>query len=148
MNPDPAPTAADPIQEQQMTTPAEEIRTAAQILRRLAAAATGGPWETTWRGQQYHLDGYRDGDLHPISEWTYAIATWEPQVHDERADCDTADADYIAAMHPGVGAALARWLESWTGVDLHEAGSLPEDAQHALAVARQITAAHPTKETP
>lgn len=33
---------------------------------------------------------------------------------------------------------LAAWLESWAGVDLSEHGPMPEDAQHALAVARQI----------
>ncbi|MER6601140.1 hypothetical protein [Streptomyces parvus] len=33
---------------------------------------------------------------------------------------------------------LARWLESWSGVDLSEHGPMPEDAQHALAVARQL----------
>jgi alpha-beta hydrolase superfamily lysophospholipase len=50
------------------------------------------------------------------------------------------DAQYIAAMHPGVGAALADWLDSvasrarqdssgeWIGADLH----------HALTVARAI----------
>jgi hypothetical protein len=35
---------------------------------------------------------------------------------------------------------LADWLESWTGIDLYEAGSLPEDAKHALAVARAVNA--------
>ncbi|MGW3164799.1 hypothetical protein ACWC9Q_18385 [Streptomyces sp. NPDC001142] len=33
---------------------------------------------------------------------------------------------------------IAAWLESWTGVDLSEHGPMPEDARHALAVARQI----------
>lgn len=45
---------------------------------------------------------------------------------------------YIAAMDPAVGLALAAWLESWTGIELNEHGPMPEDAQHALAVARQI----------
>lgn len=93
-------------------TPAAELRAAAEKLRKLAAQADDGPWETTWREQQYHLDGYRDGELHPIAEWTYAIATWEPKVREERADCDTASADYMAAMHPGVGLALADWLDA------------------------------------
>lgn len=34
--------------------------------------------------------------------------------------------------------AIASWLDSWTGIDLYEAGPLPEDAKHALAVARAI----------
>ncbi|WP_432091059.1 hypothetical protein [Streptomyces sp. NRRL F-5630] len=50
---------------------------------------------------------------------------------------------YIAAMHPGVGTALAAWLESWTGIDLREDAALPEDARHALAVARQILGGTP-----
>lgn len=87
------------------------LRRAAEKIRKLAGQATGAPWETTWRGQEYHLDGYRDGDLEPISEWTYAIATWEPEASEQRAECDTANADYIAAMHPGVGLALAAWLD-------------------------------------
>ncbi|MFC8553362.1 hypothetical protein ACFUMI_38300 [Streptomyces sp. NPDC057273] len=59
--------------------------------------------------------------------------------HDEDAPIP-----YIAAMHPGVGAALAAWFESvafrarhngseWVGADLH----------HALAVARQILGSAP-----
>ncbi|MFJ7297627.1 hypothetical protein [Streptomyces collinus] len=114
--------------------PADELRTAAKALRKLIGQADDGPWETTWRNQQYHLDGYRDGDLHPISEWTYAIATWEPKVHEERAECDTANADYIAAMHPGIGAALADWLDSEA-----EHGTSIDPA--ALTLARRITAA-------
>jgi hypothetical protein len=49
-------------------------------------------------------------------------------------------APYIAAMHPGVGRALADWLDSWTGIELSEGAALPEDASHALAVARAINA--------
>lgn len=127
------------------TTPAAELRAAATKLRELAAQADDGPWETTWREQQYHLDGYRDGDLHPISEWTYAIATWEPKVETERAECDTANADYMAAMHPGVGAALADWLDS-TAATIEAVHRKREDAatedSHwvapALAVARAL----------
>jgi hypothetical protein len=33
---------------------------------------------------------------------------------------------------------LAKWLISWGGIELDESGPLPEDAQHALAVARAI----------
>jgi hypothetical protein len=132
-----------------MTNPADELRTAAQTLRKLTFQADGGPWETTWRGQQYHLDGYRNGDLHPISEWTYAIATWEPEASQQRAECDTANADYIAAMHPGVGAALADWLKESAVVHLPDTECGYCDPRRnpkrlpcpALAVARQINAA-------
>ncbi|AKZ60784.1 hypothetical protein SAM23877_p075 (plasmid) [Streptomyces ambofaciens ATCC 23877] len=33
---------------------------------------------------------------------------------------------------------VTRWLASWEGVELREDAALPEDAQHALAVARAI----------
>ncbi|MBI0300462.1 hypothetical protein JBE04_39910 [Streptomyces sp. PRKS01-29] len=115
------------------TNPAALLRAAAEKIRKLAGQADQGPWETTWRGQEYHLDGYRDGDLHPVSEWTYAVATWEPQASVQRTECDTANADYMAAMHPGVGETLAGWLDS-AAVDAEQIGPDPG----ALAVARQI----------
>lgn len=109
-----------------MTTPADELRTAADKLRQDAEAARRAsppPWAVTDERVVRCADGMivadRSGTDHPA----------------ERADLP-----YIAAMHPGVGAALAAWLESWTGIDLYEAGSFPEDAKHALAVARQINA--------
>jgi len=124
-------------------TPAEEIRTAVDKLNKLAAQATQGPWETTWRGQEYHLDGYRNGTPHSVSEWTYAVATWEPQASEQRADCDTADPDYMAAMNPAVGKALADWLQTWVGVELRESAAMAVDAHHALAVARAINGDQP-----
>lgn len=33
---------------------------------------------------------------------------------------------------------VTKWLDSWTGFDLREDAALPEDAQHALAVARAV----------
>ena len=109
-----------------MTTPADELRTAADKLRQDAEAARRAsppPWAVTDEYVVRCADGMivadRSGTIHPA----------------ERADLP-----YIAAMHPGVGAALADWLESWTGIDLYEAGSLPEDAKHALAVARAVNA--------
>lgn len=36
---------------------------------------------------------------------------------------------------------LAAWLESWDGVELDERGPLPEDFEHALAVARVLNGA-------
>lgn len=94
-------------------TPADELRTAAAKLRALAKRTTPHPWTTAWNGQDYELWGanQHDARAYPIKEWTYGIATWEPQASEQRAECDTADADWIAAMHPGVGLALADWLE-------------------------------------
>lgn len=99
-------------EEQHVTTVADELRAAADKLRALATTATPGPWVTTWRGQEYQLDGDTESDLGPIAEWTYAIATVEPKASEHRAECDTANADYIAAMGPNVGALLADWLEA------------------------------------
>jgi hypothetical protein len=122
------------------TTPADTLRAAAKRLRKLAGQATPAPWETTWRGQEYQLDGNTENDLSPISQWTYAIATWEPQASEQRAECDVADADYMAAMHPGVGAALADWLDAEAA--RLDATALPfwqeTVGRHALAVARQL----------
>jgi hypothetical protein len=99
-----------------MTTPADELRAAAEMLRRdseAARCASPPPWTVTDEHVVRCADGMivadRSGTDHPA----------------ERADLP-----YIAAMHPGVGAALADWLEAI--------------GHHARAVAHQITAAHPT----
>jgi len=90
-------------------TPSDEIRSAAEKLRQIAERTSQAPWTTRWNEQQYELNS--SARAYPIAEWTYAIATWEPQASEQRAECDTADADYIAAMNPAVGRALADWLE-------------------------------------
>ncbi|MBQ1118500.1 hypothetical protein [Streptomyces sp. C3-3] len=104
--------------------PADQLRAAAEKLREEAARAhraPPGPWAVADEHVVRCADGMivadRSGTDHPA----------------ERADLR-----YIALMHPGVGLAVARWLESWAGVDLSEHGPMPEDAQHALAVARQL----------
>lgn len=119
-------------------TPADELTAAAEELRRLATAATPGPWRQhdTHLGQYGHTATVLSGERNSTE-----LRAWLPTMTHESWD-DTRnvwnDAAYIAAMHPGVGLALAKWLDSWTGIDLYEGGSLPEDAQHALAVARAI----------
>ncbi|MEV7034575.1 hypothetical protein AB0N99_30640 [Streptomyces sp. NPDC093272] len=40
-------------------------------------------------------------------------------------------------------APITRWLDSWTGIELREDAALPEDAQHALAVARALNGSQP-----
>jgi hypothetical protein len=125
-----------------VTTPADELRTAAATLRKLTGQATPAPWATTWRGQEYQLDGNTDEDLSPIAEWTYAVVTTEPKASEQRAECDTANADYIAVMHPGVGAALAGWLTD--EARRVECASSPAGQEivgrRALAVARAVNA--------
>lgn len=91
-------------------TPADTIRRAAQLMRERAAKATPGPWTTEWVGQQCQIQAPNSADGEPIAEWTYAIATWEPEVHQQRAECQTGDAEHIAAIHPGVATAIS---DSW-----------------------------------
>ncbi len=105
-----------------MTTPADELATAAETLRTLAKSTTGN--EQPWR----YAKSSPDSSVRTATGWEVAYGQ------------DQANLRYIAAMHPGVGAALAAWLESWTGIEMYEAHALPEDARHALAVARQINA--------
>ncbi|MFD5294742.1 hypothetical protein ACFWJU_05995 [Streptomyces mutabilis] len=38
---------------------------------------------------------------------------------------------------------VSSWLASWEGIDLCEDAALPEDARHALAVARAINGTAP-----
>lgn len=97
------------------------ILRAADLMRRRALAATASPWQATWRGQEYQLDGNTERDLSPIAEWTYAIVTTEPKATEQRAECDTANAEHIAAMQPSVALAVAKFLES-SGEQLANAG--------------------------
>lgn len=127
-----------------MTTPADELKTAAATLRKLVGQTTSPPWSTNWNAQEYEL--VAPSRPYPIAEWTYAIATQGPKVAEQRAECDTADADYIAVMGPNVGALLADWLGSWGDVDIDEHASMPDDLRHALRIARAVNAAtHTTR---
>ncbi|MEH0417861.1 hypothetical protein [Streptomyces sp. B21-083] len=54
-------------------------------------------------------------------------------------DGDEMDGSYA----PGVGLALAKWLASWDGADFDEHAAMPDDLQHALAIARQINGGQP-----
>jgi hypothetical protein len=81
-------------------TPAETIMRAAVLLRQRAEVAPRGPW---WTGEGAGGTGYpklllgEDGPIAAV-EWTMA-KSWP------------AAGDYIASMHPLVGAALAELLD-------------------------------------
>ncbi|MEU7416686.1 hypothetical protein [Streptomyces antibioticus] len=130
-------------------SPVDEIRAAAAKLLSLVERTSEAPWSTTWNAQQYEVKS--PSDLDPIAEWTYGIATWEPEASAHRAECDTANADWIATMHPGVGALLAKWLS--TEAELHAddvaavegdgAGVNCENFPMALAIARAINGGTP-----
>jgi hypothetical protein len=106
-------------------TPADELRAAADKLRSLAATATEGPWHQSGIGDQ---------------GWTVdAPKAFIAETED--SEKGRADADYIAAMHPGVAKALVGWLEAEEFRVLHN-GRGPE-LHHALAVARAINRSQP-----
>ncbi|MFK0140675.1 hypothetical protein [Streptomyces murinus] len=116
-------------------TPADEIKQAATRLRELAtAASTDGRDKPTTRWHFKKCDNrgylYAENPTGPgvrITPSTPANPGMWPR-----------HGDYIATMDPTVGLALADWLDSWTGIDLRDDGPLPEDAQHALTVARAL----------
>ncbi|MGC4925600.1 hypothetical protein [Streptomyces sp. DT117] len=120
----PNPTPAD--------RPADQLRAAARKLRAAALAATAGPWAAE-PGTIPH--GHRVGTA-DASDWV----AWTGAVTEEKSE---ADAAYIALMHPGVGLALATWLESTARtVDAVSEKYEPDPAAQwlapALAVARQL----------
>lgn len=128
------------------TSPAV-LRAAATRLRELATAdgITPGPWLSLDHGDRLLYDGPGAEDQPPV----YVVD--EPM-------SNGANADYIEAMHPGVGLALAAWLDTaaagWEDLDLAAATVLdgkpehaesarllragPYDSTQALAVARLI----------
>lgn len=130
-----------------MTTPAEELRAAAARLRALAADATPGPW----RQHDTHLGqyGYTATVLSGKGNDT-DLRAWLPSMShepwDERRNV-WSDAAYIAAMHPGVGAALADWLETEARVDVEDQAALraegrsPEEEHRSCTVAMCTTEA-------
>ena len=135
-----------------MTTPADELRTAAETLRKLAADATPAPW--TWK--RWHSDTC-PADCDDPTCFLLIVGSPCGPVGDADVDREVfaversvqergeSDADYIAAMHPGVGLALADWLES-TAESLDATthpGWQETVSPHALAVARAINGGQP-----
>ena len=120
--------------------PADELRAAAEKLRKLAAYATPAPW--TWK--RWHSDTC-PADCDDPTCFLLIVGSPYGPVGDADVDRDVfaversvhergeSDAAYIAAMHPGVGELLAKWLES-AAEDAEQIG-----ADHrAVAVARAI----------
>jgi hypothetical protein len=100
------------------TTPADELRAAAETLRALARAALGNcrPWR--------HAKGLPNDSVRTETGWEVA--------HGD----DPNNLRYIAAMHPGIGLALADLL-----ADQADGDDEGEINPWALAVARAINAA-------
>ncbi|MFL1903115.1 hypothetical protein ACJWDR_29020 [Streptomyces tauricus] len=120
-----------------MTSPAQELAAAAAKLRALAdAARTDGHGRdiSTWTS---HHASTRDARLHgPDRVDIIRGGSSGPHGRGIRPHLHPPVADYIAAMQPNVGVALAQWLEAEAFQALHN-GQGP-NAHHALAVARQI----------
>jgi hypothetical protein len=114
-----------------MATPADEIRNAATRLLQLIANLRDcrGPWYVVNREERPYPQRIDNIGVPYIVANAYTGPEHPPTT-----------ADYIAAMHPGVGLAVAKWLESLTGVEISEHGPMTEEIQHALAVARAINA--------
>ncbi|MFE1109674.1 hypothetical protein ACFW5U_27825 [Streptomyces rochei] len=107
--------------------PADELRTAAEKIRTLSKAISA-PDE---RDQVFHAEGT---DVTQGRTGLYDVATTQT----------TELADYIAAMHPGVGTALADWLDFEADLITRVPGAeLRGRSGHALAVARQINGGEP-----
>lgn len=125
-----------------MPDPLDDLRAAAKLLRDRAEAATPGPWS--------HVDHGKDGAFNGCGQ----VITWGEGV--EGGDIAAPSGDlyprggyspmedmaYIATVHPGVGLALADWLESvvvrWVGRAELNYPARHVFQQHALRVARLI----------
>lgn len=136
--------------------PASVLKRAAELMRKRAEEATPGPWERPLdvrnkavviaaRPDDEEPRQYRDGIIpaefasHKGPTGRYAgqrervgvvqCNTWSDGSHDRKRN--GRDLEYVAAMHPLVGLAVAAWLDSATR-DAEEIGADPS----AVAVAR------------
>lgn len=136
-----------------MTTPAQELAAAADKLRNAATAAADDSGSTTWKANRHFPE-------QPDTGYTALWATGvQPLLKGgggrgrPPAYVSAPVGDYIAAMDPAVGLALATLLEAvlssnQEGAPAHEECSSwcsPEtcDLSAALAVARQILGTAP-----
>ena len=118
-------------------TPAEELRTAAKLMRERVQGATAGPWTVREEhGRDIADEGWSDVRVVRPGAGvaiTYLSNVLEGSPHEDNAA-------YIASMHPGVALAVADWLDSvtdrWIGVPAGPSEPEPEDFDAALAVAR------------
>lgn len=62
------------------------------------------PWTMEWDGQTLYVN---DADGDEIVAQTFAIATWEPEYSQQKAECDTASADLIANAPADIAHLLA-----------------------------------------
>jgi hypothetical protein len=133
-------------------TPADELRSAARLLRERAAAATAGPWTydptKAWHLPGLHFDEEFIGSR-SSGQRTVCVAATGPASDPQ----SMADAAWIATMHPLVGEVLATWLEReaeiWDALETAKVELAPTGFKlswgisthtEALAVARTLLA--------
>lgn len=112
-----------------MTTPAQELRTAAQTLRSAADHAGGDDWIA---------DHYPEGTVvHPADSTTSIFRLAADGMRAAGTPHVLAPiGEYIATVSPALGLLFADWLDS-AAVEAEQIGTDPR----ALAVARRINAA-------
>jgi hypothetical protein len=139
-------------------TPAETLTAAAKRLREAATEATPGPWfnHDTHLSQGGHtatvLTSREDMNEIGLVAW---LPTWSHEPWNTKHNA-WANSAYVAQVHPGVGLALADWLDeaarrqrateaaaarTWANSDDVEARDrwIAAQTEHqALAVARQL----------
>jgi hypothetical protein len=116
-----------------LLTPADELRAAAHLIRRHADGVTPGPWKSEASVQYGHRVGAADN------------SAWVARTGDRDEEHSARDADWIALMHPVLGAALAEWLDGTAATVEAVSRKIPEGADErdhwlapALAVARAV----------
>ncbi|MGW1979204.1 hypothetical protein [Streptomyces sp. NPDC001889] len=112
-------------------TPADTLRAAASRLRALATAVPDGPW---------HSDPEFDSCTYEQGVYTSTAPRERVAEVYGKGDQPKSIARYVAAMHPGLGAALAEWLE-----DAADGDDRGEISPYALEVARQILGEGPAR---
>ncbi len=106
---------------------AERLRLAAKALRGRAEAATTGPWSA-------HIDHDDDPTILSAVSERYVAQTAYDGLSNTTAN-SASDADYIVTMHPGVGLALADWLDDLAD---HGASALMPTERGAFVIADLI----------
>lgn len=84
---------------------ADKLRQAAKVLRERAESATPGPWEAYRRNHPLYGPIFGLHNIDPVADLIDGDVV-------ESQDVAAGDVDYIATMHPGVGLALADWLDT------------------------------------
>ncbi|MEV5854695.1 hypothetical protein [Streptomyces anulatus] len=126
--------------------PADQLRAAAEKLRAASAAVPSDDWGN----RPWHVEECSDTDT--MESCPCIVAQGEHREFDQPqvpliqyvADAETTEhAAWIALMHPGVGLAMAAWLDAeaatWAGDEVHNSCSTQScTLDAALAVARQL----------